>query len=281
MPEQPLDDERDADDLHDASSDDLAAYAWVGELLRPSGDDARMPAATWLRLERALHAESAVREQEAVRAGSGTSRRRGTGWLALAASAALVIGGTAVATQALRDGGTGPSPDVVAAGAPADAMPTERIVASGTNYAPTTLGEQARSTFRQIRTAVTGSEVAGSEAAGSQAPASSASPAALKAGPQPAPGAQGDPGSLMAQMPFLADAASFADCLGRMAAGSEPVDVLFVDIARWDDSMTAAIVLLPASALDEPTGDPAMEHVFVVDAACAVRIHVMVDIDAP
>lgn len=276
MPEQPLDDERDTDDLHGASSDDLAAHAWVEALLRPSRDDARMPADTWLRLERALHAEAAVREQGAERAGSGTTRRRGTGWLALAASAALVIGGTAVATQALRDGGTGPSPDVVAAGAPVDDMPTERIVASGTNYAPTTLGEQARSTFRQIRTAVTGREVAGR-----QAPASSSSPAALQAAPQPAPGAPGDPGSLMAQMPFLADAASFADCLGRMAAGSEPVDVLFVDIARWDDSMTAAIVLLPASALDEPTGDPAMEHVFVVDAACAVRIHVMVDIDAP
>ena len=264
---------------------DAADEAFVTALLRgPNTAPARMPDEVWLRLERAVLHEAAAREA-GTPAAAAPNRRGGARLYALAASAAVIVGGTVLATTAFRDGGTGPGPDAVLAAG----TPTERIVASGTQYRPTTLAGQAKATFKAVQA---GLGTAGRQAASPAALSVSAAPQDITAPAAPAAPAVVVPMSpsmseaMGAAMPFLTDPAAFADCLGRIAAGAQPSSLLLLDLARWEVPGEAApgmgaVMVLPSAALDRQTPEPWLEHVYLVDADCDLIGHVRVDTDTP
>jgi hypothetical protein len=157
-----------ADRLHDVSDDNPddnadhnADNAWVSDLLRESTDslaaapEATMPPEVWARLENALEAERVVvpLSSRASRRSAGSHRGR---WVTgVAAAAAVVVVGSLLVSNTSQ----APAPVAGTAAqmdAPADsivvksgaAVPTSRLLASGTEYSADSLGTQITSLFR-------------------------------------------------------------------------------------------------------------------------------------
>ena len=242
-------------------------------LAGPTGAPAQIPAEVWLRLERALMEESTRREQatSAPDATAGQSRPtksrvtksrgRTAALFGLAAAAVLVVGGTVVSTLDLQGGGQGPAP--VAAGAKTDS--SGLVLASGTNYEPTTLAKQVKATFASLKGKLR------------QAPQATASAVAIAADalmPDALPAAK--------ELPFLQGVTEFQGCLHKITqvSSTDEVTVLLVDIATMQGTVTA-IVVLPADEMPASMGvNPSMEQIFVVTPGCSIKAHTEVDLDA-
>ena len=93
----------------DASAS-LEDQAWISGLLGTlSAKDAPIPDAVAERLDKALRLESVAVSNEVSTPGSNQRPTRGSRWLAIAAAAAVLIGGTAVYRQAITTNQTGSS----------------------------------------------------------------------------------------------------------------------------------------------------------------------------
>jgi hypothetical protein len=250
------------DEPYDESSDegiDAATEAQVQALLRGNGPQP-MPADVWLRLERALMHESARRESgsaldldEVLPVKRRSSRRRTAAIFGLAAAAALVVGGTVVSTLDLRGGGQGPAPMAAEALGAGSGI----VLASGTDYEPTTLAEQVKRTFSSWKSK-------------------------LRTQPQATTAPDSMMGMGMPDMPFMREKTGFQGCMHKITQVTAPRDiaVLLIDIATLQGDITA-IVVVPAGEIPQNMGvDPAMDQVFVVTPTCSVKAHAEVDLDA-
>ena len=214
-----------------------------------------MPDAVWVELERVLHSEQVARESTV----SLHSRRRPRRMWIIGAAAAgvslLVVGVIVQSVQStnapvVASGAQDVSlvPTISPAGSNDKGFPAKQILASGTDYLPTTLASQVTKLVR------------GTEGAKQLMEAT----AKATAWPTTAPG-------------FDMSAEGLRSCISGLTH-NENGTALMVDLARYhgDD---AGIVVIPLSVTERTQSSPAMLHVWVVGPDCsAAHTDVMVDL---
>ncbi len=206
-----------------------------------------MPDSVWVELERVLHNEQVARAETI----SLHSRRRPRRtWIIGAAAAGVSLLAVGVVVQSVQSsnapvvasGANGPTPSS------GGAFPAKQILASGTDYQPTTLASQVTKLVR------------GTEGAKQLMEAT----AEATAWPSTAPG-------------FEMSAEGLRSCISGLTH-NENGTALMVDLARYhgDD---AGIVVIPLSVTERTQSSPAMLHVWVVGPDCsAAHTDVMVDL---
>ena len=250
-----------ADHLHavsDENADDSVDAAWVADLLRESTDsladtpEIPMPPEVWARLENALEVERVV-----VPLSSRTSRRTHRGrWVGgvAAAAAVVVVGGllvsnTSQAPAPVADAAVQQSmPEgdaMVKSGAP---LPTSRLLASGTDYSPTSLGSQITTLFRDTLGIAKAADV------------DAVSQEAIT--PLPGDDFMSDIGGLRTCVQTLAGTPDgHALVVDRGSFSGQPAGLIV--ISTWDHSMPSMVT--PSALVATPKGDLA---VWVVDPTC-------------
>ncbi len=206
-----------------------------------------MPDLVWAGLERALHNEQAAREGTT----SLHSRRRPRRtWVIGAASAGVSLLAVGVIVQSVQSS----NPPVVASGAvgsaptPSGGFPAKQILASGTDYLPTTLASQVTKL------------VQGTQGAKQLMAATTEA----TAWPSTPPG-------------FDMSAEGLRSCISGLTH-SERGTALMVDLARYHGD-EAGIVVIPLSLTEPTQASPAMLHIWVVGPDCsASHTDVMVDL---
>ena len=207
-----------------------------------------MPDEVWVELERVLHNEQVAREGTV----SLQSRRRPRRtWLIGAAAAGVSLLAVGVIVQSIQSTN---APPVVASGATgvttgsSGAFPAKQILASGTDYLPTTLASQVTKLVR-----------------GTQgAKQLMAATAEATAWPSTAPG-------------FDMSADGLRSCISGLTH-SDSGSALMVDLARYHGD-NAGIVVIPLSLTEPTQSSPAMLRVWVVGPDCsASHTDVMVDL---
>ncbi|MDP2014850.1 MAG: hypothetical protein Q8L05_11555 [Actinomycetota bacterium] len=196
-----------------------------------------MPDSIWAGVERVLHNEQVAREATI----SLHSRRRPRRtWIIGAAAAGVSLLAVGVVVQSVQSS-NGP---LVASGAntaapsPGGAFPAKQILASGTDYLPTTLASQVTKLVR------------GTEGAKQLMAAT----AEATAWPSAAPG-------------FDMSAEALRSCIAGLTHDDNGT-ALMVDLARYhgDD---AGIVVIPLSLTEPTQSSPAMLRVWVVGPDCS------------
>ena len=207
-----------------------------------------MPDEVWVELERVLHNEQVAREGTV----SLQSRRRPRRtWIIGAAAAGVSLLAVGVIVQSIQSSN---APPVVASGATGitttsgGAFPAKQILASGTDYLPTTLASQVTKLVR-----------------GTQgAKQLMAATAEATAWPSTAPG-------------FDMSADGLRSCISGLTH-SDNGSALMVDLARYHGD-NAGIVVIPLSLTEPTESSPAMLRVWVVGPDCSVsHTDVMVDL---
>ncbi len=212
-----------------------------------------MPDSVWVELERVLHNEQVAREGTV----SLHSRRRPRRtWIIGAAAAGVTLLAVGVVVQSMQS----TNAPVVASGAndvaltptvgmaPSSAFPAKQILASGTDYMPTTLASQVAKLVR------------GNEGAKQLMAAT----AEATAWPSTAPG-------------FDMSAEGLRSCIAGLTHNDNGT-ALMVDLARYHGD-NAGIVVIPLSLTEPTDSSPALLRVWVVGPDCsASHTDVMVDL---
>ena len=238
-----------SEEEHDAMWDEQTPLGDEASFLNPetAAPAPAMPDAVWAGLERVLHSEQVAREATI----SLHSRRRPSRtWVIGAAAAGVSLLAVGVIVQSVQSS----NPPVVASGStglaptPGSAFPAKQVLASGTDYLPTTLASQVTKLVRGTQGA-------------KQLMAATASATAW---PSTAPG-------------FEMSAEGLRSCISGLTHDDNGT-ALMVDLARYhgDD---AGIVVIPLSLTEQTQSSPAMLRVWVVGPDCsASHTDVMVDL---
>ncbi|MDO8733351.1 MAG: hypothetical protein Q7L55_12400 [Actinomycetota bacterium] len=238
-----------SDEEDDAMWDEGSPLGDEASFLNPdtASNGPAMPDSAWAAVERVLHNEQVAREG----ASSLQSRRhpRRT-WVIGAAAAGVSLLAVGVVVQSVQSS----NPPVIASGVsgvapvPSGAFPAKQILASGTDYLPTTLASQVTKLVR-----------------GTQgAKQLMAATAQATAWPSTAPG-------------FDMSAEGLRSCISGLTHQDDGT-ALMVDLARYHGD-NAGIVVIPLSLTQPTQSSPALLRVWVVGPGCsASHTDVMVDL---
>ena len=200
-----------------------------------------MPDLVWANLERALFNEQVAREASGSTnvIGLESRRRSKRGWLAGSVAAGVALVGVGVVVQSVQSSNP---PVTVASNQVArnagGALPVKQILASGTDYQPTTLTSQVKSLVNGM--------------------------------PGMKQMMQAAPATAMPMTPMVAELGTpdgLANCIHALAH-DENISALVVDMATFHGT-AAGIVVIPLTLTEATATAPAMLHAWVVGPHCS------------
>ena len=229
-------------DHHD-DWDDQSPLGDVASFLNPDAAPSSppMPDSVWANLERSLIAEHVAREASGATnvVGLEAHRRSKRGWVMGSVAAGVALLGVGVVVQSVQS--SNPTPVVASNQVSRDAngaLPVKEILASGTDYQPTTLSSQVENLLNGM----------------------SGMNHMLKAAP-----ATAMPATTMTDE--LATPEGLTGCIHALAH-NQHVNALVVDMATFHGE-AAGVVVIPVTVTQATDTTPAQLHVWVVGPHCS------------
>lgn len=223
--------------------DDQSPLGDLASFLNPEAAPSAppMPDAVWANLERGLFAEQVAREASGATnvIGLESHRRSKRGWVMGSAAAGVALLGVGVVVQSVQS--SNPAPVAASNQVSRDAngaLPVKQILASGTDYQPTTLTTQVENLLNGM----------------------SGMKQMLKAAP-----ATSMPATPMTDE--LATPDGLAGCIHALAH-DQNVNALVVDMATFHGD-AAGVVVIPVTVIQATATTPAQLHVWIVGSHCS------------